>query len=185
MAVGQASQPFSSPRPRALPTVGPNQDPAQAMAKWASQISANVRNVAPQATPQNFTVSNAQGALNLKWGQVLSGSGADGYEILKSQSGTFKTDLQIIPISHVNQTSYTDNFATATKCSYRIRTTSGTPQTPQSARGPESGVVAHTSINTTDTATAPTTVRDMRTTDKSRAGARLGNYGAFKPATNS
>ena len=171
MAVGQASQPFSSPRPRALPTVGPNQDPAQAMAKWASQISANVRNVAPQATPQNFTVSNAQGALNLKWGQVLNGSGADGYEILKSQSGTFKTDLQIIPISHVNQTSYTDNFATATKCSYRIRTTSG--------------VVAHTSINTTDTATVPTTVRDMRTTDKSRAGARLGNYGAFKPATNS
>lgn len=180
MATGQSSQPFSSPRPRALPTVAPNQDPAVTMAKWQSQIAANVRNVAPQATPQNFTVTNAQGGLNLKWGQVLSGSGADGYEILKSPSGTFTTDLQIIPISHVNQTSYTDSFATATKCSYRIRTTSGTPQTPQSARGPESGAIAHTSIATTDTSTTPTTVRDKHTTDKSRALARLGNYGTFK-----
>lgn len=183
MPIGQSSQPFSAPRPRALPTVGPNQDPTVAFAKWQSQIAANVRNVAPQATPQNFQVKNGPGTLTLSWGKVQSGSGADGYEILKSQSGTFKTDLQIIPISHVNQTSYTDNFTSAVKCSYRIRTTSGTPQTPQSARGPESGVVAHTSMPSTSTA-GTTTVRDLVTTDKSRSLARLGNYGAFKLQTN-
>ena len=184
MSVGQSAQPFSSPRPRSTPTIGPNQDPTVAFAKWQSQISANVRNVAPQATPQNFQVKNGQGNLTLSWSQVLNGSGADGYEILKSQDGSFTKDLQIIPVSHVQQTTYVDNFPTATKCHYRIRTTSGTPQTPQSARGPESGVVSHTSIATTDTTTVPTTVRDQATTDKSRALARLGNYGAFKPATN-
>jgi hypothetical protein len=167
-----------------VPTLGQSQDPSVVFAKWQSQIAANVRNVAPQATPQNFSVTNSPGTLTLKWGQVLNSSGADGYEILKSVSGNFKTDLQVIPIGHVNQTSYTDAVGGSTKCSYRIRTTSGTPQTPQSARGPESGVVAHTSLATTSTATG-VTVRDQVTTDKSRSLARLGNYGIFKPATNS
>lgn len=180
MAVGQSAQPFSSPRPRSIPTFSQSQNPNVVMAAWQAQIAANISNPAPQATPQNFTVTNSQGGLTLNWAQVGSGSGADGYEILKSLNGSFKSDLQIIQIPHPSQTTYFDNLGSAAKqCHYRIRTTSGTPQTPQSARGPESGVVAHTSIASGST-TVSTTVRDSATTDKSRAGARLGNYGIFK-----
>ncbi len=178
MTIGSSVQPYSAPRARSLPTLT-NQDPATVFANWNAQLADNVRNVAPQATPQNFTVTNAGGALTLNWGTVPNASGADGYEILKSQSGTFTTDLQVIPVKNVNQTSYVDNLGGNIKCSYRIRTTSGTIQNPQSQRGPESGVVTHTSLAVGSTA-ASTTRLDTFTTDKSRALARNGNYGAFK-----
>ena len=174
MGVGQSNQPFSSPRPRSIPTWGSNQNPNSVMAAWQSQITSNIRNASPQTPPRNFTVTNGLGGLTLNWGQV---AGADGYEILKSNNGSFKTDLQVIPIQHNSQTSYFD--AISGTSNYRIRATSGTPQTPQSARGPESGPIAHTVI-ATGTTTTPTTIRDMSTTDKSSAGARLGNYGNFK-----
>ena len=178
MGVGQSNQPFSAPRPRSLPTFGSNQDPNQVLAQWQANIQANIRTAAPQAQPANFTITNAQGGLQLNWGQVPTANGADGYELLKSVSGSFKSDLQIIPIPHPNTTSYFDSIGpNSTKCSYKLRTTSGTPERPQSARGPETGTVSHFSIAAGDTKTSPTSVRDLATTDKSRAMARLGNYG--------
>ena len=180
MPTGSSVQPYSAPRARSLPTLT-NQDPATVFANWNAQLADNVRNVAPQATPQNFTVTNAGGALTLNWGKVPNASGADGYEILKSQSGTFVGDLQIIPVKNVNQTTYVDNVGGSVKCSYRIRTTSGTIQNPQSQRGPESGVITHTSLAVGGTANS-TTKLDTFTTDKSRSLARNGNYGAFKVA---
>ncbi len=178
------AQPFSAPKPRSLPTVTPGQDINLVLANWQAQLNPGVKNSAPQATPQNFTVTNSRGGLTLNWGQVQSGSGADGYEILKSQNGSFTNDLQIIPVQHVHQTSYFDGLGgLATAASYRIRTTSGTAQSPQSQRGPESGVIRHTSIDVADTASQPTTLRDKFTTDATRALARLGNYGAFKVPT--
>lgn len=177
MSVGQSNQPYSAPRPRSIPTWGSNQDPNVVMAAWQAQIASNISNAAPQAPPKNFTVTNAVGGLTLNWGQV---QGADGYELLKSPNGSFKTDLQVIPIAHNSQTSYFDSLGgSSSTCSYRIRTTSGTPQTPQSARGPESGPIAHTSIATGAT-TTPTTIRDISSTDKSSSITRLGNYGNFK-----
>jgi len=173
--------PFSAPKPRSLPTSTPGQSVDQTLAVWQTQLASVVKNVAPQATPLNFSATNSRGGLTLNWGQVLSGSGADGYEILKSLDGSFVNDLQIIPIKNVLQTSYFDSLGgNATSASYRIRTTSGTASNPQSQRGPESGVIQHTSIDVADTRTAQTTVLDTATTDKSRSLARLGNYGAFK-----
>jgi len=149
------------------------------MANWQNQIGQSVLNAAPQATPLNFAVTNGTNQLTLNWGAV---SGSDGYEILKSPSGSFSTDLQIIPVKNANQTSYVDSTVTGgAKCFYRIRTTSGTKQNPQSQRGPESGVVSHTAMSSTSSQTA-TTKLDQFTTDSSRAGARKGNYGAFKQA---
>ena len=171
--------PYSAPRPRSLPTYDPTQDDATVFANWNSQLADSVRNAAPQATPLNFAVTNGTNQLTLNWGAV---SGSDGYEILKSPSGSFSTDLQIIPVKNANQTSYVDNTVTGgAQCFYRIRTTSGTKQNPQSQRGPESGVVSHTAISSTSSQTA-TTKLDQFTTDSSRAGARKGNYGAFKQA---
>ena len=152
-------------------------------ANWQTQLANNVRNATPQATPQNFTVTNSIGAITLNWGIVPNSTNADGYEILKSPSGSFTTDLQIIPVKNVNQTSYVDtSVAGGTKCFYRIRTTSGTIQNPQSQRGPESGVLWHTSLISNSTSPV-TTKQDSYTSDATRSLARNGNYGAFKLAS--
>jgi hypothetical protein len=175
-----SNQPYSAKRPRSLPVLT-NQDPATVFSNWATQLNPNVTNAAPQPTPQNFSITNARGGLTLNWSPVLQSSGADGYEILKSPGGSFTDDLQVIPVKDPNQSTFFDGLGgTAKSASYRIRTTSGTPQNPQSARGPESGVLQHTSIDAADTVTKPTTVVDNWTSDKTRSVARLGNYGAIK-----
>ncbi len=176
-----AKQPFSAPKPRSLPTVAPNQNLNETLANWQTQLAPLVQNVAPQATPQNFSVTNSRGGMTISWSPV---SGADGYEILKSASGSFTDDLQVIPVKNANQSSYFDSTGGNSQTAhYRIRSTSGTASNPQSQRGPESGVVKQTSIDASDTKSVPVTVRDNFTTDATRANARLGNYGAIKPST--
>lgn len=170
-------QPFSAKKPRSLPTVTPNQNINEVMANWQTQLAPVISNAAPQATPLNFTVTNSRGGLTLNWSPV---QGGDGYEILKSQNGSFADDLQVIPVKSANQSNFFDSTGgNALKASYRIRTTSGTTANPQSQRGPESGVISHTSIDASDTASVPTTQFDNFTTDKTRSLARKGNYGAI------
>jgi|SRR5581483_5281590 len=180
--------PFSAPRRRSLPTINP-QDLAGTLQNWKAKLGTAVKNSLPAPTPYNFSVTSARGGLKLTWSPVQTPSDTalgspDGYEILKSASGTFTDDLEVIPITNAAQSSYFDSTDGNSKTvSYRIRTTAGTPSNPQSARGPESGVVAHTSIDSNDTNTIPTTVQDKYTTSKTRSLARFGNYGlqsAFK-----
>jgi hypothetical protein len=174
-----ADQPFSAPRPRSLPTVSPNQPIEQTLANWQTQLQPLIRNVAPQPTPLNFTATNSRGGITLNWSPV---NGGDGYEILKSASGSFADDLQVIPVKNVNQSTFFDSLGgNAQTAHYRIRTTSGTAANPQSQRGPESGVIRHTSIDASDTKSVPTTIADTFTTDQTRALARRGNYGAIRP----
>lgn len=171
-------QPFSAPKPRSLPTSTPTQDINQTLANWQTQLAPLIQNVAPQATPQNFGITNSRGGLTLNWSPV---AGADGYEILRSLNGSFTDDLQVIPVKNANQSSYFDSLGgNSITAHYRIRTTSGTAANPQAARGPESGPVKHTSIDASDTKSVPVTVFDTNTTDITRSGARRGNYGAIK-----
>lgn len=171
-------QPFSAPKPRSLPTVTPTQNINETLANWATQLTPLIQNVAPQATPQNFGITNSRGGLTLNWSPV---AGADGYEILRSLNGSFTDDLQIIPVKNANQSSYFDSLGgNSTTAHYRIRTTSGTAANPQSQRGPESGPIRHTSIDASDTKSVPVTIFDTVTTDITRSNARLGNYGAIK-----
>lgn len=173
-----AKQPFSAPKPRSLPTYIPSVDIDQTLANWQAQIQPLIQNVAPQATPQNFGVTNSRGGLKLSWSPV---KGADGYEILRSASGSFTDDLQVIPVKDANQSSFFDSTGgNAQTVHYRIQTTSGTAANPQSQRGPASGPVRHTSIDAADTKSVPVTVFDTVTTDATRSNARLGNYGAIK-----
>jgi hypothetical protein len=161
-----------------LPTSTPTQDINQTLANWQIQLQPLIQNVAPQATPQNFGVTNSRGGLTLSWSPV---SGSDGYEILRSLNGSFTDDLQVIPVKNSNQSSYFDGLGgNATAAHYRIRTTSGTAANPQSQRGPESGPVSHTSIDASDLKSVPVTILDNSTTDITRSGARRGNYGAIK-----
>ena len=174
------NKPYSAPAPRSIPTYTDDLEQGVLLANWQNQISNSIQNVAPQATPLNFAITNGTNQLALTWSPV---AGSDGYEILKSPSGSFTTDLQIIPVKNANQNSYVDSTVNGgQKSFYRIRTTSGTKQNPQSQRGPESGVVSHTAILSSDTTTKSTTKLDQFTTDTSRAGAKRGNYGAFKVA---
>src|SRR3954462_6406404 len=148
-----AKQPFSAPKPRSLPTSTPTQDINQTLANWQTQLNGLVQNVSPQATPQNFGITNSRGGLTLNWSPV---DGADGYEILKSANGSFTDDLQIIPVKNANQSSFFDSLGGNSQTAhYRIRTTSGTAANPQSQRGPESGPIKHTSIDASDTVSVP------------------------------
>ncbi|HZQ17097.1 MAG TPA: hypothetical protein VFA90_00130 [Terriglobales bacterium] len=173
--------PFSAPKRRSLPTVTGN-DVVDTLAHWKAKLSPVVKNSLPAPTPYNFSVTSARGGLKLSWSPVQTPSDTalgspDGYEILKSASGTFTDDLEVIPITNAAQSSYFDSTVGATRFSYRIRTTSGTRANPQSMRGPESGIVSHTSIDVNDTRTASTTLADRYTTSKTRSLARFGNYG--------
>ena len=173
-----AKQPFSAPKSRSLPTSTPTQDINQTLANWQTQLQPLIQNVAPQATPQNFSITNSRGGLTLNWSPV---AGADGYEILKSVNGSFTDDLQILSVKNANQSSFFDSLGgNSQTVHYRIRTTSGTAANPQSQRGPESGPIKHTSIDASDTKSTPVTFFDTATTDITRSGARLGNYGAIK-----
>jgi hypothetical protein len=167
---------FSAPKRRSLPTPTGVQDQSSTLAAWQSQLNPLVSNVAPQPTPSNFSVTNARGGLQLSWAPV---NGATGYEILKSQNGSFTDDLAVIPISGASNTSHFDSLGGASQTAhYRIRTIAG------DARGPESGVVSHTSLDSADSASTPTTVQDKFTNDKVRSLARLGNYGAIQSTSS-
>lgn len=190
MAIITKHLPFSAPRRRSLPTVN-TQDIAGTLENWKNKLTPVVKNSLPAPTPYNFAVTSSRGGLQLNWSPVQTPADTalgspDGYEILKSPNGSFTDDLQIISIRGANQSSYFDSTnGNALTCHYRIRTTSGTASNPQSMRGPESGTVAHTSIDSNDTNTVPTTIFDNFTTSKTRSNARLGNYGpqsAFKTA---
>jgi hypothetical protein len=174
--------PFSAPRRRSLPTVNAH-DIEASLQGWKNKLQRAVKNSLPAPPPYNFAVTSVRGGLKLTWSPVqtpadTSLGSPDGYEILKSPSGTFTDDIQVIPIKAAGVFSYLDSIdGSAKRVSYRIRTTAGTPSRPQSMRGPESGVVAHTSIDSNDTKSTPTTVVDNFTTSKTRAAARFGNYG--------
>lgn len=173
--------------PRTIPVVSDVRDLTSFLANWQNTMKQIVRTTTPPPCPQNFRVTGMRGAIRLTWAAVNPGTtkgqlgqggiGADGYEILKSESGDFVTDLVVIPLRDANQTQYDDPVGGAVvTASYRIHATAGTPRQAHAVTGPDSGTVRTSSIDATDTVTVPTTVHDNYTTDLTRAIARLGRY---------
>lgn len=173
--------------PRVLPTIADMNQLQSYLNTWRSKLNQKLRTTTPAPPPYNFTATAIRGAIQLSWSSVATGQavkglgqnsgGPDGYEILRSASGDFTSDLVTIPVRNINQTSYTDSIdGKTTTCSYRIHTTSGTPANPHSISGPDSGVVKTTSIDATDIVSTPTTVRDQYLNDNIRATARYGRY---------
>lgn len=174
-------------QPRVLPVIGDMGQLQSYLATWRSKINQSIRTTTPPPPPYNFTATGNRGTIQLTWsaipapavkGQLGQNSGGpDGYEILRSLSGDFVSDLVTIPMRDINQTTYTDSVGgNVTTCSYRIHTTAGTPAKPHSITGPDSGVVKATSLDSNDTVTVPVTTRDQYLTDNIRATARLGRY---------
>lgn len=170
---------------RALPLIT---DPAQLgdlLATWKSTLRQAVRSAVPPPPPFNFAAVSARGGNQLSWapvdgtvkGVLGKSGGPDGYEILRSPSGDFVSDLTIISVPNTAQTTYFDSVGGPSKSiSYRIRTTSGTANRTHAVKGPSSGTIQATSIDSNDTITVPVTTRDSYTTDLVRATARTGNY---------
>lgn len=175
-------------QPRVLPVIGDPSQLHQYLNSWRSKLNQTLRSTPPPPPPFNLTATGVRGAIQLTWAAINVGTvgkgqlgqdsgGPDGYEILKSLSGTFGSDVVTIPLRNINQTSYTDSVGgNVTTCSYRIHTTAGTQSQPHSITGPDSGVVKATSIDSNDTVTTPVTTRDNYLTDSIRATARYGRY---------
>lgn len=172
---------------RAIPVITDTRDLTSLLANWQNTIKQVLRVPTPPPCPQNFRALPIRGAIRLTWAPVnpaptkgqlgQTGVGSDGYEILRSPSGDFTSDLTIIPMRDINQTQFDDPVGGApTTVSYRIHTTAGTPRQAHAVAGPDSGTVKATSIDATDTATVGVIVQDNFTTDVTRATARLGRY---------
>jgi len=180
---------YSARVPTSLPSLTDVKSMPDAIQTWKPKLNQAIKSALPPPTPYNFKATSMRGGIMLSWSPIPAVTnpkltGPDGYELLRSPSGTFTDDIQIIPIPGVHQTSYLDNIGgSATTVSYRIRTTGGSAAAPQSQRGPESGTVRHRSIDASDTKTAQTTIFDNFTTDKTRSNARFGNYGSEKYKT--
>jgi len=163
---------ISAVRPRSLPTISKPEDLVSFFAKWKSALTKNVRVARPAPPPFNFTVVPGASSHVITWAKVqpdASKQKADGYEILKSLSGDFVSDVQTIPIRDINQTSYTDPVGASVQAHYRIHTTSGTDSQPHSVKGTSSGVVKATTGS-------GVTGKDIVTNDQTRALTRFGRY---------
>lgn len=163
---------ISATRPRSLPTISKPEDLVSFFAKWKSALTKNVRVARPAPPPFNFKVTPGASSHVLTWAKVQPDSSpqrADGYEILKSLSGDFSSDLQVIPVRDINQTSYTDPVGASVQAHYRIHTTSGTDSQPHSVKGTSSGVVKATTG-------AGTVGEDQITSSQTRALTRFGRY---------
>lgn len=168
------------PRPRALPTISNQEDLISFFARWKNTLRQSVRAAAPPPPPFNFKVIPGVDTHALSWSKVQYGVktvgqlgnssiGPDGYEILRSFTGDFSTDLTVIPIRDINQISFVDTVGATTKAHYRIHTTSGTDSQPHSVRGTSSGIVATTTGS-------GVTSEDAFTSDQTRALTRKGRY---------
>lgn len=182
IATISGTSPFSSRVAKALPTVS---DPVLTI--FRNVLAPIVKRALPPSVPQNFQVTNTKGGLKLSWAPLQRTSpshGPDGFELLRSVDGSFTGDIQVIPIRDPQQTSYFDSFGSPTSASYRIRATAGSSSSPQSVRGPHSGVIRHTSLDPTDATSNSTTVNDNYTNDHVRSQSRFGNYGIAQYQTS-
>lgn len=182
IATISGTSPFSSRVAKALPTLN---DPSLTVIR--NILAPIVKRALPPSVPQNFQVTNTKGGLKLSWAPLQRTSpshGPDGYELLRSVDGSFTGDIQVIPIRDPQQTSYFDSFGSPTSASYRIRATAGSSSSPQSVRGPHSGVIRHTSLDPTDATSNSTTVNDNYTNDHVRSQSRFGNYGIAQYQTS-
>lgn len=162
----------------------------QQMQVWRQALSRTVKVASPPPAPLNFRATNAKGGILLQWspivpnlptpvrilGEATTATGPDGYEILASASGDFVSDVQVYSLNDVTQTQFFVPTTGKTKLSFRMHSTAGNPYTPQSTFGADTATVTHTSIDTTDSTTKPTTIRDTGTSDRTRAASNQGRY---------
>lgn len=161
------------PTARAIPLISNQSQLQQYLQTWRAHVSKNLQRPPAPIIPWNFNATNMRGGIMLTWSPT---PGADGYEVLRTDNGDFSgspgSNLTVTPIRDPKASSYFDSLGgTATKKWYKIRATSGTHDAPHSVHGNASGIVTHTSIDSSDTVTIPSTIRDNATTQQSQTRA--------------
>jgi hypothetical protein len=176
--------PGFSNSPRTLPIITDQRQLREYLNRWRSTLNRLIRSATPPPPPFNFQATGIRGAIQLSWApeQRITGTlgdpgGPDGYEILRSETGDFSSDLAVIRIPNVNQSTYVDSIGGAPRTfSYRIHATAGTLSQPHSVHGMDTGSVRATSLDANDTTTTPVTVRDNYTSDRTRSERRSGTF---------
>lgn len=133
-----------------LPTIHSANEAPRKLKIWQQQLNPVVNQPKAPRTPFNFQASGgAAGVLGnqLSWDRV---QGADGYQIQMSSTGDFSSAQVIATLTSPVATSYFDNTVqSAVKRYYRIRSTSGTTNQPQSVQGIWSAPISQTSGSAT------------------------------------
>lgn len=134
----------------ALPTIHSANEAPRKLKIWQQQLNPVVNQPKPAATPFNFQAAGgASGVLgiSLSWNRV---PGADGYQIQMSPTGDFSSAAIIATLTSPVATSYFDNTVQSSVTRYyRIRSTSGTTNQPQSVQGIWSAPISQTSGSAT------------------------------------
>ena len=144
--------------PTSLPTITSLQGLFAGLAQWQQALNPVITAPVPVRPPFNFTAAGgAAGAtgISLTWERV---AGADGYQLQRSATGDFSSATTIATLRSPVATSFFDStVVTGTKYYYRVSSTAGTIQQPQSINGAWSSPISATSGNaqtTYDTSTA-------------------------------
>lgn len=127
-----------------LPAIESNDQIISTLRLWRQQLNPVVNQPSRRRTPFNFRASSVAGALGilLSWENVR---GADGYTIYYSANGDFSARSVLITLKDSAQISYFDNIGTSgVKRYYRIASTAGTVNQPQSVIGIQSATISQT-----------------------------------------
>lgn len=152
--------------PRSLPPVPPGIDPTGTLEVWRKALKPIVKNIRTPSIPWNFTATNKRGGNLLSWNPV---TGSDGYEITRSDNADFSSGTTTITVNNGTQSQYFDAIAIAgatlpTKY-YKLKATAGTVNAPHTVKGLDTGIVASTPLDPSDTVTASTSASDTSTSD--------------------
>lgn len=151
---------------RKLPTIRHASQLVPYLKRWQKIIDPSLARPVKLKSPWRFRATRKRGGNLLQWATV---TGADGYEILRSDTPDFSSPL-VIPIRSGVQNAYFDPVGGSPETkSYKIRATSGTLSVPHTVKGILSGIVTSTSIDSTDTVTAESTTLDTTTDDEIQA----------------
>ena len=132
-----------------LPTIRSPQQLIPGLKIWQQRLSRVVERPRFLRSPFNFRATGSTDGNLLEWTAV---SGADGYEILRSDSADFGGSVVTFPVDSGNQESYFDAIgATSIAKYYKIRATSGTRSEPHGSKGRLSAAISATTGSGTTT----------------------------------
>jgi hypothetical protein len=160
---------------RYLPTIRRREDLIPYLKRWERAVAPLLRAPRPAKVPWNLRVTSKRNGILIEWDAIV---GADGYEVQRSDDGSFTDSGTItIPITNRLQNSHFDALGGVSVArTYRIRSTAGTDSRPYSVKGVWSFSVTETSIDSTDVVTPENTSYDLFTDDFTQRRTRLGYY---------
>ena len=129
---------------RRLPNIDRPEKLIPGLKLWQRKLGESLKVPFASRQVENFQAFGVLNGVELSWHRV---PGADGYEILRSETTDFDESVtEVIPIRRPQQTTYSDGLnGNGITRYYKIRATSGTAAQPHSVKGQISGLLRITS----------------------------------------